>query len=127
MTWRLLADVLVLLHLGFTAFVVFGGFFAWRWRHAVLAHLPALIWGLWIEVSGSICPLTPLENAMRARAGEQGYTGGFIEHHVVAVLYPPALTPQVQWTLAGILLGINAVAYSVPIVRLLKARTGPAP
>lgn len=111
MAWRLLADLLVTLHLAFAAFVVFGGFLAWKWRWAVLAHLPALAWGFWIETSGRICPLTPLENHLRHLAGEAGYQGGFLEHYVVPILYPPGLTRPDQWVLAALLLAINVAAY----------------
>lgn len=111
MAWRLLADLLVTLHLAFAAFVVFGGFLAWKWRWAVLAHLPALVWGFWIETSGRICPLTPLENHLRHLAGEAGYQGGFLEHYVVPILYPPGLTRPDQWVLAALLLAINLLAY----------------
>ncbi len=111
MAWRILADLLVVGHLAFAAFVVFGGFLAWKWRWAVCAHLPALAWGFWIETSGRICPLTPLEIHLRRLAGEAGYQGGFLDHYVVAVLYPPWLTRPDQWVLAALLLAINLVAY----------------
>ena len=111
MGWRILADLLVVFHLAFAAFVIFGGFLTWRWRHAVLAHLPALAWGFWIETSGRICPLTPLENHLRHLAGQAGYQGGFLEHYVLAVLYPPGLTRPDQWVLAALLLAINVAAY----------------
>jgi hypothetical protein len=111
MKWSLLADSLVVIHLAFTAFVVFGGFLTWRWRWMVFAHLPALAWGVWVEVSAAICPLTPLENHLRRLAGESGYGGGFLAHYLVAVLYPPGLTWRIQWVLAGVLLALNAAAY----------------
>ncbi|MGH8270412.1 MAG: DUF2784 domain-containing protein [Steroidobacteraceae bacterium] len=111
MTWRLLADLLVTIHLAFAVFVVFGGFLAWKWRWAVLAHLPALAWGFWVETSGQICPLTPLENHLRRLAGEAGYQGGFLDHYVVPLLYPPGLTRADQWVLAALLLAINILAY----------------
>jgi hypothetical protein len=111
MGWRLLADLLVAIHLAFAVFVIFGGFLAWKWRWAVLAHLPALAWGLWVETSGEICPLTPLENHLRHLAGEAGYAGGFLEHYVVPLLYPPGLTRADQWVLAALLLAINLLAY----------------
>ena len=111
MTWRLLADLLVVLHLAFATFIIFGGFLAWKWRRATLFHLPALAWGFWVETSGQICPLTPLEIHLRQLAGEAGYQGGFLDHYVVALLYPPWLTRPTQWVLAGLLLGINLVAY----------------
>jgi hypothetical protein len=111
MAFRILADLLVVVHLGFAAFVVFGGFLAWKWRWAILAHVPALAWGFWVETSGQICPLTPLENHLRHLAGEAGYQGGFLEHYLVPILYPSGLTQKDQWVLAVLLLAINIVAY----------------
>jgi hypothetical protein len=111
MGWRILADLLVVLHLAFAAFVVFGGFLAWKWRWAILAHVPALAWGFWVETSGQICPLTPLENHLRHLAGQAGYQGGFLEHYLVPILYPPGLTQPDQWVLAVLLFVINIVAY----------------
>ncbi len=108
MGWRILADLLVVLHLAFAAFVVLGGFLAWRWRWVAFAHLPALAWGFWVEPSGQICPLTPLENHLRHLAGEAGYQGGFLEHYLVPILYPPGLTRPDQWVLAALLLAIRS-------------------
>ena len=113
MGWRILADLLVVLHLAFAAFVIFGGYLAWKWRWVALVHLPALAWGIWVETSGRICPLTPLEIHLRGLAGEAGYQGGFINHYVVGLLYPPGLTRQDQWVLAALLLVINVTAYAV--------------
>jgi len=111
MIWSLLADSLVVLHFAFTAFAIFGGFLTWRWPRVALAHLPALAWGCWVEVSHSICPLTPLENHFRHLGGEAGYHGGFLAHYLVRVLYPPGLTRQIQWALAAALIAINVIAY----------------
>jgi Protein of Unknown function (DUF2784) len=74
MIWSLIADALVLIHFAFTAFVIFGGLLTWRWRWTALLHLPALAWGCWVEVSHSICPLTPLENHFRQLGGEAGFS-----------------------------------------------------
>jgi hypothetical protein len=122
MMWSLLADSLVVVHFAFTTFVIFGGFLAWRWRWVALLHLPALAWGCWVELSASICPLTPLENHLRHLGGEAGYRGGFLAHYLVRVLYPPALTWQIQWTLAAVLVAINIVAYGRLVVHSTRRR-----
>jgi len=124
MIWSAIADALVVVHFAFTAFVVFGGFLTWRWPRLALAHLPALAWGCWIEVSHSICPLTPLENHWRHLAGEAGYRGGFLAHYLVRVLYPPGLTWQIQQELAVLLITINAVAYAGLIRRRRRRAHG---
>jgi len=117
MIWSLLADAVVILHFAFTLFTIFGGFLTWRWRWIAAVHLPAFAWGCWVEVSHSICPLTPLENHLRRLGGEAGYPGGFLAHYLVRVLYPPGLTWHIQWELAGLLLLINALAYAALLVR----------
>ena len=123
MIWSTIADALVVVHFLFTAFVIFGGFLTWRWPRIALAHLPALAWGCWIEVSHAVCPLTPLENHWRHLAGEAGYQGGFLAHYLVRVLYPPGLTWQIQEELAVLLILINVVAY-VGLIRRRRAHAG---
>ena len=107
-----LADLVLAAHLAFIVFVVTGGLLALRWPRAVFVHLPAALWGAYVEMSGSICPLTPLENALRARAGQAGYAGGFIEHYVGTIVYPPGLSAQVQWMLACAVIACNVAAYT---------------
>ena len=122
MIWSLLADSLVTLHFAFTAFVIFGGFLTWRWPRVAFVHLPALAWGCWVEVSHSICPLTPWENHLRHLGGEAGYQGSFLAHYLVRVLYPPGLTWHIQWLLATALIAINVIAYSQLARRWRSAR-----
>jgi drug/metabolite transporter superfamily protein YnfA len=121
MIYRALADVVVIIHFLFVAFVVLGGFLAWRWRRVAWVHLPAAVWGVAIEFGGWICPLTPLENALRARAGLAGYAGGFVEHHVIACLYPVGLTPSKQVVLGALVLIVNLTAY-IPLLRRSRHR-----
>jgi hypothetical protein len=124
MIWSLIADALVLIHFAFTVFVIFGGLLIWRWRWTALLHLPALAWGCWVEVSHGICPLTPLENHFRQLGGEAGYTGGFLAHYLVAVLYPPGLTWHIQWLLAGLLVLLNLAVYGWLLLQLRSERAG---
>ena len=120
MLYRLLADAVVTFHALFIVFVVCGGFVAWRWRWVAAIHLPCAVWGMLIELRGWICPLTPLENSLRARAGQAGYSGGFIEHYLLPAMYPTGLTPRIQTALGSAVLVINAVAYAVLIRRLTR-------
>ena len=107
----LLADAVVLLHLGFILFALLGAALLPRWPRLAWLHGPALAWGTWIELSGGICPLTPLENRLRHAAGEQGYDGGFIAHYLLPLIYPAGLTREIQWVLAAVLLAVNALLY----------------
>jgi len=109
----LLADVLVLLHLLFVAFVMAGGFLLLRWPRLAWLHLPAAAWGAAIEFTGGICPLTPLENRLRALGGESAYSGGFVEHYLLPILYPEHLTLLVQQGLGGVVVVVNLVAYTL--------------
>jgi hypothetical protein len=119
-----LATLVALGHLAFILFVMFGGLFALRWRRAPWLHVPCLLWGGWIEVSGGICPLTPLENDLRRAAGETQYVGSFIEHYVLAMIYPAGLTRTVQLTLAVGLVILNVAVYAWVIRRRMRERSG---
>lgn len=105
------ADAVLLLHLLFIVFAVFGAALLWRWPQLVWLHLPAALWGATIEFTGGICPLTPLENRLRRAAGEQGYSGGFVEHYLMPLIYPEALTREVQWLMGGVVVAINLALY----------------
>jgi hypothetical protein len=110
---RLAADAVLAAHLAFVLFVVFGGLLALRRPRVAWLHLPAVAWAALIEFSGWICPLTPLEVALRRGAGEAGYGGDFVEHYLVALIYPAGLTRELQVSIgAGVLL-INLVVYFV--------------
>jgi len=116
-----LADAVMVIHLLFIVFAVFGGFLA-LWRPWIAAlHLPAMAWAAYVEFSGRICPLTPLENVYRALAGETGYTGGFIAHYITPVVYPARLTRGIQWVLGLAVIAINLLAYGL-LARRLAAR-----
>ena len=110
-TAELLADSVLIVHAFFVLFVITGGFLALRWPRLVWLHIPAVIWGVGIEFSGGICPLTPLENSLREAAGLQPYSGDFIGHYVSTVLYPVSLTRGTQVILGTLAFALNAVAY----------------
>ena len=122
---RVLADLVVAAHLGFIAFVALGGLLALRWRWAPVVHLPAALWGFYVEIAGAVCPLTPLENALRRAAGVSGYSGGFIEHYLVPLIYPASLTAPLQRSLAASVVLLNLAVYLI-VWRLRKSsRRGP--
>jgi len=118
--YRLLANAVVSIHALFILFVVLGGFLAWRRRSIAAVHIPCAIWGVLIEYRGWMCPLTPVENALRAKAGQQGYSGGFIEHYLMPTIYPSGLTPRVQALLGTFVLVVTAFAYTVLLRRILR-------
>lgn len=111
MLYKTLADLVLLAHLAFVVFVVIGGAAVLRWPRLAWVHLPAVIWAVWIEYAGWICPLTPLENALRQAGGEAAYAGGFIDYYVVPVLYPAGLSRAVQVVLGSVVLLLNTLAY----------------
>ena len=88
MVYQSLADLVLLVHLVFIVFVLLGGLLAFRWRWVPMAHLPAAAWGVAVEFFGWVCPLTPLENALRRAGGSTGYSVGFIEQYIVPLVYP---------------------------------------
>ena len=112
MLYRALADTVLVAHFAFVLFAVLGGLLALRWRRALWLHLPALAWGLLVQLANRDCPLTPLENYFRRLGGEAGYAGGFIQHYVSAILYPDHLTHALRFSLGLLLLVANLAAYS---------------
>ena len=119
----MLADTLLLDHLAFVAFVVAGGLLV-LWRPAIRwIHLPAAAWGALVEFTGWICPLTPWEQALRTRAGQVGYTGGFVERYLLPILYPAELTHGMQIVLGCLVIGINVAVYTFVILRASRSRT----
>ncbi len=113
----LLADLLVVLHLLFVAFVGLGGLLVLRWPRVAWLHLPAALWGVGIELTGRICPLTPLERELRRRAGESAYQGDFVSHYLLPVLYPRGMTRAAQVWLAVLVVGVNLAIYAVVVTR----------
>jgi hypothetical protein len=120
---RWLTDLTVTAHFAFLAFVVAGGLMARRHRWIAVPHLLCVAWAVYVEATpGLVCPLTPLENHFATRAGRAGYEGSFIEHYLVPIIYPDGLTPALQLTLAGVVLGLNVTVYAWSPVRRYFSR-----
>ena len=120
---RLAADAIVVLHVAFVAFVMLGAFLVLRRPWLVLAHIPAVAWGAFVEVTGRLCPLTLVENRLRAQAGASGYGEGFVEHYLIPLLYPEGLTRGIQFALGALVLAMNAAIYGAILNRLRRDRT----
>lgn len=123
MPYRALADFMVVIHLAFVVFVIFGGLLALRWPRIVWLHLPAATWGAAVEFSGWICPLTPLEVWLRLHAGESAYRGEFIEQYILPLLYLNGLTRSVQFMLGALVLAVNVLIYGLLWHRRFKTFT----
>ena len=113
MPYRFAADAVLAAHLAFVLFVVFGGLLVLKRPRLAWLHFPAVAWAAFVELSGSICPLTPLEVTLRRGAGEAGYGGDFVEHYLVALIYPAGLTRELQMTMGAAVLLINLGVYLV--------------
>jgi hypothetical protein len=118
--YGLLADLVVLVHFAFVLFVILGGFLVARRRRVMPFHLAAAIWAALIEFSGWICPLTPLENQLRAKSGSDGYDSDFVAHYILPILYPDGLTRETQITLGAMVIVINLGIYAW----VLRHKTG---
>jgi hypothetical protein len=122
MLYHLLADLVFVVHLTFIIFVIMGALLVWRWRWIVVLHLAAVIWGMAIEFLNAPCPLTPLEQVLLYKAGEEGYGGGFVDHYIAPLIYPEA-HPRFFLTAGIFLLVINLVLYGLLIVRIWVRRS----
>lgn len=122
MLYDVLADLVVVIHFIFILYVMLGAFLAFKWIKSLYLHIIVLAWGAYIEFTGTICPLTPLENWLRHEGQQQGYEGGFIQHYIIPLVYPEALTRSDQIVLGAALIAINVVIYSAVFFRrqLLK-------
>jgi len=124
MVFSIAAAAVLLLHLAFVLFVVFGALLVARRSRLAWLHLPAAAWGFYIEASGRSCPLTTLENLLRMRAGQAGYGDSFVEHYLLPLIYPGSLTGELQLALAAGVVGVNLVLYGWIILRPLWHKRG---
>jgi len=124
MLYRAAADTALVLHAGFVLFVMLGGLWVLRWTKVAWLHVPAVMWAAVVEFTGRICPLTPLEVALRTRAGEAGYAGDFVEHYIGSLLYPDGLARDAQTVLGALVVVVNAIIY---IAVVMRERRGASP
>jgi Protein of Unknown function (DUF2784) len=117
MLFRIAADAVLVAHLAFILFALMGAAIAMRWRWIPIVHLPAAAWGCFVELTGRICPLTYLENYLRIKAGQSGYSESFVEHYLIAIIYPAGLTRNIQFTFAGVVIAVNIAIYGWLFVR----------
>ncbi len=113
----MLADAVLVLHFAFIVFVVVGGLVVLKWPRAAFLHLPAAAWGALVEFFAWYCPLTPLEIGLRYKAHESSYSGGFIEHYLLALIYPEGLTREIQLILGGLVVAVNVAVYLLVLLR----------
>ncbi len=116
------ANFLTIVHLMFVLFVILGGLLLFWWPRTAFIHLPSLAWGVIIELNNWICPLTPLEQGLRRAAGEEGYSGGFIDHYIIPLIYPDGLTPEIQQMLGFSVLLLNVIIYGAWLLKRTIAR-----
>ena len=116
------AGLVVLVHLSFVLFVAAGALLSLKWRRAMWVHLPAVAWGAYIELSGGICPLTPLENDLRAKAGLTYYGGDFVARYLFPVLYPEGLTREAQMVFGLVVVAANLLLYIFVCTRRRRSR-----
>lgn len=118
-----LPGLVVIVHLAFVAFASFGALLALRWPRVAWVHVPAATWAVYIELSGRLCPLTPLENMLRARAGLDEYATDFVARYLFPALYPEGLTRDAQAAIGVLVLAVNVTVYAF-VYRNRKSRVG---
>jgi len=122
MLYWLGANLVVAIHFLFICFVLLGGLLVYKWRWFIWIHIPCAVWGAWVEYKGVVCPLTPLENRLWIAAGETGYSGGFIHHYLVPLIYIEGLDRGMQMMIGSIVITINLLIYSGLVYLFLKRR-----
>ncbi len=116
MVYSILAELVLVVHFLFILYVVLGALLVLKWHWTVFIHIPAAFWGALIMFMGWICPLTPLENRLRRLGGDEGYMEGFIEHYIWPIVYPEALTRELQIYLGIGVVIVNLVIYGIVVV-----------
>ena len=119
--YEITADLLLIIHFTFLLFVVFGALLIFASIKIIFIHIPVVIWGSYIELTNSICPLTYLENWFLHKANLTTYSEGFIQNYLVPIVYPMNLTKDLQIYLGITLIVINMIIYGFIISKLKKS------
>ena len=123
MIYSFLADLLVGFHLVFILYVIAGALLIIKWPKTLWLHLPSCFWGINVEFTGWICPLTPWEIQLRRLAGEEGYTGSFIEQYLIPIIYPSGLNREIQMLMGSTVLIVNFSLYTLILIKRRKRKT----
>ena len=118
----ILADAVLILHLLFIVFALFGGLFVLKYRWVVWLHLAAAAWAAMISFAGWICPLTPLEVTLRRAAGEEGFSGTFVAHYIAPIIYPQGYTRELAIVAGVVVIVLNIVIYAIVFHQYKKER-----
>ncbi len=112
MLYKIIADFLIVIHLAFIVFVLLGGLLLLKYRWTAVLHIPAVVWAILLEFKGWYCPLTGWENEFRKAADLEGYSGGFIDHYLIPLIYPVGLTTDIQTVLGVLVILVNLLIYA---------------
>ena len=123
MIYSFLADLLVVFHLVFILYVIAGALLIFKWAKTLWLHLPSCFWGMTVEFTGWTCPLTPWEIQLRRLAGEEGYSGSFIEHYLIPIIYPSGLNREIQMLLGSTVLIVNLSLYTLILIKRRNRKT----
>ena len=118
--YEIAANLTLIVHFAFILFVVLGALLFFVSTKIVFIHIPAFIWGSYIELTHSICPLTYLENWFLHKANLTTYSEDFIQNYLVSIVYPTNLSADLQIYLGIAIIVVNMIIYGFIISRLKK-------
>ena len=121
--YEIAADLTLIVHFTFIIFIAFGALLFFVSTKIIYVHIPALIWGIYMELTHSVCPLTYLENRFLEKANLSAYSESFIQHYLIPIVYPKNLTEDLQIYLAIVLMVANAIIYGLIIIKSQRKPT----
>ncbi|SRR6266545_2362392 len=112
MIHRLLARLVLLSHIAYVAFVIFGSLLVFRWPGIAYLHLAAVAWAFATLAFDLGCSLTPWEKAAWRRGGIEPYPEGFLQHHILRTRFAAEHSRRNHTILGVLVLLVNAAVYS---------------